>query len=480
MSPCLDTSTVRSAGYDNNANLEETKELGKDQLSPNVRTFSLGSGSFPTSGDVHFVASPHAKVLRSRCSSHDVTNSNAGTATTSIASSPSLSSLSGYVNGSPTTTPYKERDDASKEMNLYHKFNTPKKSQSKAPQQPFGSPKRIYERVSEKLEKVVTRRKIHFVRTGSSYMRSADLGMSDSNPSHSMHNDEDEIVSNYHHPSPNPPPGVTLDSKEQWIALDDGAGSHSPVAPIAIQALVDSGYKFATEPHMWAPVKRTDQELKNASSGWKASCVWQHEQQGKRATVPPKGSVEEKEILTWTGSFQHTYYGCDLPAVRAMGVVGMPAKSLFDLLVDSSRVKEYNKMSLGRKDLLVLQDNMVEDGPFGKSVTKIIQSQNQPPVIRKAIQLTTLMHAKELSTSNGYMVVSRAVTNPDDLGKESGVLTSEILLGVNLILKVEGDEDRCLMINVNHVRPTMVPLMVAKRLGLAAASSFINDVRALS
>mmetsp|Transcript_25304 Transcript_25304/g.38966 ORF Transcript_25304/g.38966 Transcript_25304/m.38966 type:complete len:501 (+) Transcript_25304:99-1601(+) len=473
MSPCLETSKMRIVGYEKNTSLEETEEPGKNQASPNIRTFSLGSGSFPTSGDVHFIASPHAKMIRSRCSSHDVTT------TTSVASSSSLSSLNGFLNGSPTITHYKEKDDTSKEMNLYHKFNTPEKYQTKAPQQPFDSPKRIYERVSEKLEKVVTRRKVHFVRSGSSYMRSADLGMSDSNPSHSMHNDEDEIVSNYHHPSPNPPPGINLDSKEQWVALDDGAGSHSPVAPLAIQALVDSGYKFATEPHMWAPVKRTDQELRNTSSGWKTSCVWQHEQEGKRAIVPPKGSAEEKEILTWTGSFQHTYYGSDLPAVRAIGVVSMPARSLFDLLVDSSRVKEYNKMSLGREDLLVLQDNMIEDGPFGKSVTKIIQSQNQPPVIRRAVQLTTLMHAKELPTSNGFMVVSRAVTKPDDLGKESGVITSEILLGVTLILKVEGDEDRCLMINVNHVRPTLVPLMVAKRLGLAAASSFINDVRAL-
>ena len=59
------------------------------------------------------------------------------------------------------------------------------------------------------------------------------------------------------------------------------------------------------------------------------------------------------------------------------------------------------------------------------------------------------------------------------------ILRSEILMGINIILNVEGDENRAVMINQNHIRSPMVPLFIAKKIGLSAAEGFFDDIRAL-
>ena len=49
-----------------------------------------------------------------------------------------------------------------------------------------------------------------------------------------------------------------------------------------------------------------------------------------------------------------------------------------------------------------------------------------------------------------------------------------------MIRKIEGHDDKCFMINVNHIRTPMVPLFLGKRLGLAAAPGFIRDLRTIA
>ena len=89
-----------------------------------------------------------------------------------------------------------------------------------------------------------------------------------------------------------------------------------------------------------------------------------------------------------------------------------------------------------------------------------------------------MLHAQELDDSSGYFIVTRAVTHPDEQNGSGGsVLRSEILLGVNIIKRVEGDPDRCIMINMIHMRSPMVPMMIANRIGAMAADNFIRDLR---
>jgi hypothetical protein len=302
-------------------------------------------------------------------------------------------------------------------------------------------------------------------------LRVADLGI-EAHTSITTQDSNEEPHPNYHHPASDPPPGVEHDPNEQWIALNDSDGSHAPIAPLAIERLADFGLITCMNDSMWCPDSKTDRSLREKCPSWMNETF----KPGKVDLADAKGS--ENDVLVWSGCFKHGLYGADLPAIRAAGVVAMSAKALLDLLVDSSRVTEYNKMSLGRTDLQVFQDDMLSEGPFGKSITKIMRSETKPPMVRKSLVFVSLLHAKELIDGSGYLIVTRAVHHPNEQGAGNSI-QNEILIGVNLIRRIQGSENRCLMINVNHIRSPMVPMMIAKRIGVSAAVGFINDIRSL-
>jgi hypothetical protein len=309
-------------------------------------------------------------------------------------------------------------------------------------------------------------------RSQSLFIRVADLGMDET--SDSATSEEHEAFPNYHHAAADPPPGIDHDPKERWIALTDAYGIRTPIAPNAVQRLANFGWETCFDPTMWTPHAKTGKVLKNPNTP--AWVKYTFLKCGKiRLSARP--TSEEQDVFVWTGNFKHGLYGSELPAVRSCGIVNMSAKALMDLLVDSCRVKEYNKLSLGRQDLVTFQDNMDSEGPFGRSITKVMKSESKPPMIRKSLIFVSVMHAKELEDGSGYLIVSRAVHTPEERGDKKNS-KSENLIGVNLIRKVEGAEDsRCFMTNVNHLRSPMVPMMVAKRLGLTAAVGFMNDIR---
>lgn len=309
-------------------------------------------------------------------------------------------------------------------------------------------------------------------RSQSSFIRVADLEMDET--SHSATSAEQESFPNYHHAAADPPPGVDYDPKERWIALTDADGTHAPIAPIAVQRLANFGRETCLDQSMWMPHGNMGKILKNPNTpAWVKSTFLK----SGKIQLNARPTSEEQDVFVWTGSFKHGLYGSELPAVRSCGIVNMSAKALVELLVDSSRVKEYNKLCLGRQDLVTFQDTMDSEGPFGRSITKVMKSESKPPMIRISLIFESVMHAKELEDGSGYLIVTRAVHIPEERGSKKGS-KSEVIMGVNLIRKVQGAEDsRCLMTNVNHLRSPKVPIMIAKRIGLTAAVSYIKDIR---
>jgi hypothetical protein len=292
--------------------------------------------------------------------------------------------------------------------------------------------------------------------------------------------------------------------------------------------------------------------------------------------------------LLWTGKFSHKYHGHEQPAVRSQAVVNMSPEDLVDLLMDSSRVSEYNKCNIGRNDEVVLSDGknldscpfsgqrkkkltgvvmrgakvvngtavfdsetddemetddeqdqtfvdtFDEDGTLKSSVctssslkrraprqsqfvgvTKLVRTRNRPPLVRRVLEFFTLLHCRELTDDqggHGYIIVARGVT-PGSIDVEGSkrVMHSEILLNVHIIRRLRNNakgssrkekgrgrggsrsvctsgkmasksdlSNRCLMINVHHMKSPMVPNMLAKKVGLSAASNFVIDIRAVA
>jgi hypothetical protein len=301
-----------------------------------------------------------------------------------------------------------------------------------------------------------------FTRSSSSFLRVTDLALT-------SFSSDDSSVPNFHNASVDPPPGVERDVAEKWVALDDGEGQHAPIAPYAIDALCHSASTLTLHnSSLWTPESKTAKILAQPDS-WEG-CTWSTNLQEDACwkLLPAPGSPRADQVLVWSGTFPYTGYGSELPAIRASGIIPMSADALRNLLVDSDRVHTYNKLSLGRKDVLVLQQD--QEGPFG-GVTKIMKSESR--LMRKTLHFTSLLHARE--TAFGHVIVTRAV---EDGRSEGGFLKSEILLGVNVIWRLP--DNRCLLVSVNHIRSPILPMMIAKRIGLQAAINFVQDLRAVA
>ena len=144
-------------------------------------------------------------------------------------------------------------------------------------------------------------------------------------------------------------------------------------------------------------------------------------------------------------------------------------------------------------------------------VTKLVRSTNKPPFVKKKLEFVTLLHCRALTDDqggNGYIIVGRAVTPAEDAEKDGKkVMRSEILLNVHIIRRLRAKKksssnkgksrnveistsgksasksdlaNRCLMINVNHLKSPMIPNMLAKKVGLSAAVNFLTDIRGLT
>ena len=339
------------------------------------------------------------------------------------------------------------------------------------------------------------------LRRSCSFLRVSDLEMDDDSVATmsvtsdgSYTNNNNDQQQHTHRPVVDPPPGIEIDPKERWIALcttsdhggngeNDLSGNsndseHTPIAPVAIDKLANFGITTVLDESMWQPDSKSEKLIKKACDNGSIDSKWiqQTFQKGKisssSCSIP-----SSKDILVWSGSFTHGLYGSEVPAIRSVGIVDTSARKLMDLLVDSGRVKEYNKISLGREDIIKFDGNLETGGPFGKAITKVMRSETKPPFI-KPLALTSILHAKQMPDESGYLIVSRGVHRPDEEVVSSG-LKSEIVIGVNLIVDFDDDDhDRCLMINVNHIFSPMVPLYIAKRVATSTAHGFINDIRA--
>lgn len=169
-----------------------------------------------------------------------------------------------------------------------------------------------------------------FKRTLSSFLRVADLEMDETvslaRSSSSLSSDTvgtttmiennnlaEESFPNYHHISVDPPPGIAVDPKERWVVLDNGQGSHAPLAPMAVRALVKSGMTSMYDEAMWtAADAKTAKFIKLKPSAWPSACTWQRHGGVVQLPITSSSAADEQEIMVWSGSFKHGLYGSEL------------------------------------------------------------------------------------------------------------------------------------------------------------------------
>ena len=104
-----------------------------------------------------------------------------------------------------------------------------------------------------------------------------------------------------------------------------------------------------------------------------------------------------QEVLVWSGKFissnNEEYYGSELPIIKTTSIIHKSPKYLAELLMDSTKVKAYNKMSLGRDDVHVFQsgvDTSREDGKLGvDGECKIVRNLTRPPMVNSNLEFVS-------------------------------------------------------------------------------------------
>jgi hypothetical protein len=184
--------------------------------------------------------------------------------------------------------------------------------------------------------------------------------------------------------------------------------------------------------------------------------------------------LEQGDVLVHIGTAKQEGHGSSLPIIKTKSILPLSAEEMADLLMDSSKVKIYNKLSLGRTDVKILGET-----------TKVVCNRTKPPIAKSEMISCTLMHCRKLwtisnnndpesSPRDSYIVVSRAMPGMID-AELSELPRNDILLGVNLLEDI--GPNKCIMTAVTHVYSPALPTMLAKGMGVSSAINFVKDIR---
>jgi hypothetical protein len=238
------------------------------------------------------------------------------------------------------------------------------------------------------------------------------------------------------------------------------------------------GYDMATdESDRFTPTSHTERKLASYGPSESSLNDW---------PVRPWKAAQGNDVLVWTGGVEHDGFGSDWPVVKARGIVQAPPLELLEFLLDSSKIKQYNKISQGREDLLVIQKGVhttAAESDLGLSgAAKIIKSLNKPRLLPKAIEMLSLMYSQPLANApDSYMTVTRSVFE-DDSGEHKitrSTIRFEMMLGVTLIRPVDADHKVSELTYIAHVYSPGVPEMLAKRAAPSSAANMIKDVQGI-
>lgn len=258
---------------------------------------------------------------------------------------------------------------------------------------------------------------------------------------------------------------------------------HNKDLGLLIDALFKRGLQSAMdESDNWTPVRDTANILAKRS---KITHV-----DGPMGPWP--NAASGSDVLVWSAPCNYEGHGSEYPLVKARGLIPTSALKIVELLLDSDRVKQYNKMSLGREDEHCFSkgvdnhDKCPTTGIQGEA--KIVRSKSQPPIIRKPVELRILLHARRLHAEGElpkYISIGRSVWEtaegtPDV--SDSSSTRCEMLLSANLVRELESDDGEtwCELTTITHAAsPGGIPLSIGKRVGLATAASYMKDIRSV-
>lgn len=200
----------------------------------------------------------------------------------------------------------------------------------------------------------------------------------------------------------------------------------------------------------------------------------------------------ENDVLLWSGTKEgqplrkSTSYVHNVPFFKGRGIIpSMSAKELTYLLLDSSKVKLYNKWSNGRIDKIVYEKDIEKgNGMFGIGSTKIVENETNVPFSNNNIVVTTFIHARRVAlekykrnsndnVGNAYIIVSRSLQKQHTPDSTVGQM-NEIIWGVTLLRDIPGHPGKTDLLTLTQANSPAIPGFLAHKVcGIVCLLSYM-------
>jgi hypothetical protein len=177
----------------------------------------------------------------------------------------------------------------------------------------------------------------------------------------------------------------------------------------------------------------------------------------------------ENEVLKWTTQVDNT------PMLRTQGIINMTPTQINDLLLDCSRVKEYNKCSLEKRDLCTLPSSSCV---VGGGETRIVEHVMQIPLVGGKVETLSLTHSRPLQSfgdgsvedEEGFVIVSRSVK------KELNDTVDNPCFSVSKLRSISGT-DKTELTTLTSISSLPIPQFLMHRVAFYGADDFFGNLR---
>ena len=168
----------------------------------------------------------------------------------------------------------------------------------------------------------------------------------------------------------------------------------------------------------------------------------------------------EEQVLKWTTQVDNT------PMLKTRGIINMTPNELNNLLLDCERVQEYNKCSLGKKDICAFH-------PLCCGEAKIVEHVMQIPIVGGKVETLSLTHSRPLVDDNaGFVIVSRSVK------KELNDTVGNPCFSISSLRSIAGTEKTELTTLTSISLP--IPKFLMHRVAFYGADDFFCNLRKIT
>jgi hypothetical protein len=193
----------------------------------------------------------------------------------------------------------------------------------------------------------------------------------------------------------------------------------------------------------------------------------------------------QSKTLVWSGQFRHqdVLGNKSFPLFASRGIIPWKPLAFISLMWDDAQVQVYNKLCTGRSCVRVYCDEIDAGGSRG---TKVVHFTTRVPLTNFTVTMTSLLHISPIQTRNeedAFVVISRSICS----GRSGSHFEShehvepgsksEIIWGVNIVRAVPNQAHLTDLTSVSQVGTTVVPNILARKIGLWGVEDFYRNVR---